>query len=198
MAIMKTLRLLMFFILSFLLSAVMLISTLAKAMEIDAAMDLVCANVLKAQTQVVSGNNEIFLEEPTFFLYTDPENKFIFEAILVNDTLHVEARLVNKSKNVRSRLRGEELFDRAVSVFGLENIKQIEGSWYYGNNYEEYYQNSKAGMEQHQAALNTWTGRLAQKYGFTTVSKLRHDVAQDKSGKMNKSKPGIIVTFSRP
>ncbi|MBB3761893.1 hypothetical protein [Xanthomonas arboricola] len=51
-------------------------------------------------------------------------------------------------------------------------MNSIRGTWIEGTdsvNAAEYLTNIDRGMSPQRAAANTWTGRMAEKYGFTNV-----------------------------
>ncbi|MBV4504791.1 hypothetical protein HU751_008005 [Pseudomonas sp. BW13M1] len=54
-------------------------------------------------------------------------------------------------------------------------VNQIRGTWMEGAgsvNTAQYLQNVANGMTKENAALNTWAGRMSQKYGYTKVLKV--------------------------
>ena len=54
-------------------------------------------------------------------------------------------------------------------------VNQSRGAWEAGTdsvNTARYLENIANGMSKENAALNTWTGRIAQKYGFGKVEKI--------------------------
>ncbi|WP_143103621.1 hypothetical protein [Phytopseudomonas straminea] len=54
-------------------------------------------------------------------------------------------------------------------------MSKIRGAWEAGagsTNTAQYMQNISEGMSREAAALNTWTGRIAQKYGYDKVEKI--------------------------
>lgn len=53
-------------------------------------------------------------------------------------------------------------------------MNSISGAWVEGTdsiNTPQYLQNIADGMSKENAALNTWTGKIAQKYGCVNVEK---------------------------
>ncbi|HCT04029.1 MAG TPA: adhesin [Pseudomonas sp.] len=72
---------------------------------------------------------------------------------------------------------GTDMFSSAMQRLGNEGIQvnQIRGAWEVGTdsvNTAQYLQNISKGMSKENAALNTWTGQISQKYGFTKVEKI--------------------------
>ncbi|NWA10194.1 hemagglutinin repeat-containing protein [Pseudomonas gingeri] len=72
---------------------------------------------------------------------------------------------------------GTDMFASAMQRLGNEGIQvnQIRGAWEAGTdsvNTAQYLQNIANGMSKENAALNTWTGQISQKYGYTKVEKI--------------------------
>ena len=72
---------------------------------------------------------------------------------------------------------GTDMFASAMQRLVNEGIKvnQIRGAWEAGTdsvNTARYLENIANGMSKENAALNTWTGRIAQKYGYGKVEKI--------------------------
>ncbi|MCG6574491.1 hypothetical protein EGM97_07220, partial [Pseudomonas sp. AF32] len=72
---------------------------------------------------------------------------------------------------------GTDMFVSAMQRLGNEGIQvnQIRGAWVAGTdsvNTAKYLQNIANGMTKENAALNTWTGQISQKYGYTKVEKI--------------------------
>ncbi|CAI8706834.1 filamentous hemagglutinin [Pseudomonas chlororaphis] len=72
---------------------------------------------------------------------------------------------------------GTDMFASAMQRLGNEGIqvKQIRGAWEAGTdsvNTAQYMQNLSKGMSKESAALNTWTGKISQKYGYSEVKKI--------------------------
>jgi hypothetical protein len=54
-------------------------------------------------------------------------------------------------------------------------VNQIRGGWVADTdsvNTAQYLQNIANGISKESAALNTWTGQISQKYGYTKVEKI--------------------------
>lgn len=72
---------------------------------------------------------------------------------------------------------GTDMFASAMQRLSNEGIQvnQIRGAWEAGTasvNTAQYLQNIANGMSKETAALNTWTGKISQKYGYTKVEKI--------------------------
>ena len=72
---------------------------------------------------------------------------------------------------------GTDMFASAMQRLGNEGIKvnQIRGAWEAGTdsvNTARYLENIANGMSKENAALNTWTGQIAQKYGYGKVENI--------------------------
>ncbi|MFQ6346129.1 hypothetical protein ACQRBV_22120 [Pseudomonas sp. R11F] len=72
---------------------------------------------------------------------------------------------------------GTDMFASAMQRLGNEGVKvnQIRGAWEAGTdsvNTARYLENIANGMSKENAALNTWTGQIAQKYGYGKVEKI--------------------------
>ncbi|WP_085698324.1 filamentous hemagglutinin N-terminal domain-containing protein [Pseudomonas sp. B26(2017)] len=75
---------------------------------------------------------------------------------------------------------GTDMFASAMRRIGSEGVQvnKIRGSWEKDAgsvNTAQYRQNIANGMSPENAALNTWTGKISQKYGFTKVEKIEDD-----------------------
>lgn len=69
---------------------------------------------------------------------------------------------------------GTDMFASAMQRLNQEGIQvnSIRGTWIEGTdsvNAAEYLTNIDRGMSPQRAAANTWTGRMAEEYGFTNV-----------------------------
>lgn len=72
---------------------------------------------------------------------------------------------------------GTDMFASAMQRLSNEGVQvnKIRGAWVEGTdsvNVTQYLQNIASGMSKENAALNTWTGKLSQKYGYTKVEKI--------------------------
>ena len=97
-------------------------------------------------------------------------------------SLHIDTKNgVNSNLVGHVDIRGEEVFDaihnKLVDVEGLANIKGIKAQWVYGDNLATF---NKLIIEEvnlgkitmQEAALETFTGRMARKYGYNKVLKI--------------------------
>jgi hypothetical protein len=69
---------------------------------------------------------------------------------------------------------GSEMFDDMMSVVNKDGkVTTVQGQWSntpgLSDNFDAFTANLKAGMTPKEAALNTWTGKQAARYGFTTA-----------------------------
>lgn len=74
---------------------------------------------------------------------------------------------------------GTDMFSSAMIRLNKEGItvNKIRGAWLSGTdsvNAAEYSANLAKGMDANAAALNTWTGKMAQKYGYTKVESIEN------------------------
>lgn len=72
---------------------------------------------------------------------------------------------------------GTDMFASAMQRLNSEGVQvsKIRGAWEAGagsTNTAQYMQNISEGMSREAAALNTWTGRIAQKYGYDKVERI--------------------------
>ncbi|WP_434562909.1 hemagglutinin repeat-containing protein [Pseudomonas sp. R1-6] len=72
---------------------------------------------------------------------------------------------------------GTDMFASAMQRLGNEGIQvnQIRGAWVAGTdsvNTAQYLENIAHGMSKENAALNTWTGQISQRYGYGKVDKI--------------------------
>jgi hypothetical protein len=80
------------------------------------------------------------------------------------------------------------MFNEALKAYG-SNVKGIRGTWLGGgdlaSNFDSYKANIKAGLDPRAAAQKTFTGTMATRAGFTTVT-----VVSDTSSK-------VVAEFTR-
>jgi hypothetical protein len=72
---------------------------------------------------------------------------------------------------------GTDMFNSMMTRLRAEGVEVngVRGAWLQGTdsvNYVQYQAGLKAGLEPAQAALNTWTGKLVQNYGYTHVESI--------------------------
>lgn len=69
------------------------------------------------------------------------------------------------------------MYNSMMTRLQQENVEVtgIRGAWLKGTdsvNYAQYQSGLAAGLEPSQAALNTWTGKLAQSYGYSQIESI--------------------------
>jgi len=121
-----------------------------------------CQNLLQVQQGAVRRHIG-----PEIFAVEVPKYNYSFQGSLNDEgTLSISAFLSFSEFGVRSHLRGDDLYRKMIEHFGVEKIKKIKGVWFDGTNYDRFFELLKAGHSKEEAALGTWSGRQAQKYGF--------------------------------
>jgi hypothetical protein len=112
----------------------------------------------------------IELLDDTSYTVRDPS----FPGLVANGEL-TDGRLLLSFVMVREQdgarsplLKGSEQFDKIMAHFG-DRVKVVLGSWTFGNNLETFNELTGQGMDIKSAALKTWTGKNAQRHGFTEV-----------------------------
>lgn len=94
-----------------------------------------------------------------------------FEAKLRFDgVVELDVRAVNIFGERFPTFRAREQFDLMMKHFGEERVSGIKGQWEYGTNLEkvnELTENNEMSVEE--AALETWTGQQASRWGFDQV-----------------------------
>jgi hypothetical protein len=96
----------------------------------------------------------------------------------LNATIDENGRLsfeVRAQGDVSQLGSGTDMFASMMLRLNREGIQVngITGTWISGGdsvNASEFASNLEAGMTPENAALNTWTGRIAGKYGYTSVT----------------------------
>jgi hypothetical protein len=127
------------------------------------------------------------------FKIEDPSNDhFYIEANLDSEGILTFTIATHFSEfGLRSSLQGHQLFNRMISYFGEHNINTIRGRWIDGTNHEQYLLHLDQGLTPEEAALGTWTGRMAAQYGFSIVRSL-HDTRPHFGIR------ALVVDFIRP
>jgi hypothetical protein len=103
------------------------------------------------------------------FKIFDIKNDFYFVGELENRTLELNLLLVEQRLKIRSGLQGERLYKEMMEYFGVENIDVIIGRWAQGTNFDSYFRARQQGLSHEEAALQTWAGRQAARFGFKRV-----------------------------
>jgi hypothetical protein len=84
--------------------------------------------------------------------------------------------------------RGREMFSEALRAYG-SNVKGIRGTWLGGgdlrSNFDSYKASLRAGLDPSAAAADTFTGKMATRAGFTTIT-----IVTDTDAK-------VVVEFTR-
>ena len=128
-------------------------------------------------------------EQPPF---SDPRAPaFAFDAIIQNEVLFLNINTVDDAGRRAPHLRAAKLFERMMKHFqdSHQKIHAIRGYWVHGTNLKMFLEQLKAGKSEHEAALSTWTGRQAARFGYSDVTIHTMD---DPFG----SYPDIIVYFT--
>uniref|UniRef100_UPI0004651632 hemagglutinin repeat-containing protein n=1 Tax=Pseudomonas corrugata TaxID=47879 RepID=UPI0004651632 len=121
--------------------------------------------------------------------YGDPEVAGLVVNVDKYGVLGFDVRANNNGFNPS----GTDMFISAMQRLDQEGIKvsAIRGAWVEGVksvNTTEYTANLAKGMSPTEAAANTWTGRIAAKYGFTSVQAPKKEMFSDTT----------TVIFKRP
>jgi hypothetical protein len=96
--------------------------------------------------------------------------KFFFLSDIRNGTVYINASLRNKKRH-SNELSGKVLFDHMMMHYTPERVKTIIGHWYdYSDNHKAFIKAMDSGMTPSEAALETWTGKQAAKYGYKYAS----------------------------
>lgn len=152
-----------------------------------------CVDLTDPYKIQISDHEELDLQHNSFS-YVDYEGDFEFSAQLDQwGIFEFNAQLKNVELRTRSAYSGKKLFRRAIKHFGKRNIAGIRGSWVFGDNLISFHTNVKEKrMSPEDAARNTWTGKMAAKYGFTEVQFEKSSVVSEEG------LPSIRVVFYRP
>lgn len=137
---------------------------------------LECSRLLGAPLKIVTGVYYTSKTEESFSI-VDRENRHISFSGYLNSkgVLSISAHLVFPGLGHRSSLRGDALYKEMIEHFGLAQIKEIRGIWVDGVNFKKFFTLRESGASLAQAALNTWSGKQAVKYGFTEVKSIEVD-----------------------
>ncbi len=132
----------------------------------------ICKDIFRDQSRFTIEFSKNILPQKDDFIFDIQivELDYGFYALLdENGTLKLDVRLQNINTGARSHLRGSELFAEMIQHFGRDRIKVIVGRWSEGTNYDAFYAELFNGASAEEAALRTWTGRMASSYGFDKV-----------------------------
>lgn len=108
-----------------------------------------------------------------------------------SNKLFISLITMDAAHGVRSATRGSELYAQMMEHFGPENIVSVLGNFYYGSNHEAYFSYKAQGYSQKEAAMMTWSGRQAAKYGFTRAMSVTETWSE------SEGYSGVEVEFGR-
>ncbi len=130
--------------------------------------------------KTVQSEKEYLVKLGHKFSFTDKTYGFKFVAELENDgTLFLDAELVNTRLGIRSHMHGGDLYSQMIQHFGVQNITAIRDVWSGGTNFSQFHANLRNRMSIEDAAFNTWSGRLAARYGFNMLASYEFITAQE-------------------
>lgn len=159
------------------------------SLEVQAALS--CKSFLAYR--VVPSEPVYDYEDDAFKVRDRLNPQFKFEGHLVSGgILFVSAHLKDPSSLTRSSLNGAELYQQMVDHIGLDRIEEIAGYWVNGDNLRAFENNLKNGMSKEEAALQTWSGQQALRFGFSEVIDVAHFL--DRLG----GESNVQLYFSRP
>ncbi|MFL5814424.1 MAG: hypothetical protein ACJ763_12670 [Bdellovibrionia bacterium] len=134
-------------------------------------LPLLSAQVVRADDfELCFEQHLIELLDDTSYTVRDPSYPgLVANGELTDGRLLLSFVMVREQDGARSpRLRGSEQFDKIMAHFG-DRVKIIGGSWTFGTNLQTFNELTAQGMDLKSAALSTWTGKNAQRHGFTDV-----------------------------
>ena len=140
--------------------------------------------------KIVEANPSTFDAEDT----NDP--RFSIHGDLVDGYLRFDV-VAETIAGERGTIRGFEFFDAMMAHFG-DTVTAIEGDWSdlipeLTGNLDRFNEQTAAGSPQQQAALETWTGRMAVRHGFTSIE-IKHALPPDAEGSYRE----VLVQFRKP
>jgi hypothetical protein len=145
----------------------------------EAHAQMQCFELFNIYT-TVQGEKEYIVKLGHKFSYEDKTYGFKFVAELENDgTLFLDTELVNNRLGIRSHMHGRDLYEQMIQHFGLQRITGIRALWSGGTNFSQFHGNLRNRMNVEDAALNTWSGRQAARYGFTKLATYEFIKAQE-------------------
>lgn len=174
----------------FLLSILLSTSPLYAASPLEMHCQMVFTK-RTSKNRVLSGILVMSKVNRNIFKLFDIKNDFYFVGELENRSLELNISLVDQRLKVRSGLQGERLYKEMMDYFGVENIDVIVGRWDQGTNFESYSRAKKQGFSYEEAALQTWSGRQAVRFGFKRVRFI------DEGSLFDDGVPQVYVEFSR-
>ena len=139
---------------------------------VTSARALTCSKIFKYQINnrpiqiVEESENTFFIEQRSS--HGDPQ--FFFKATYESKqggSLFLDIKLVDRTHNLRSQIKGKETYDLMMEHFSGKPLRTIIGQWSFSDNSKQYLHNVKnLNMSPEVAALNTWSGQQAQRYGY--------------------------------
>lgn len=145
---------------------ILLSSLLGHACFLGHALAAPSCESVHSPIQVLVGPLETVKTRDSFEI-SDPENQFFFLAQLYHGELIMDIQLVDGHR--RSSIRGSEAYAQMMTHFKPHGIYLISATWSYGTNNKRFFELLDQGVPAEQAALQTWSGQQATKYGYTEV-----------------------------
>ncbi|EKD29043.1 MAG: hypothetical protein ACD_79C00105G0002 [uncultured bacterium] len=142
------------------LSPISLISSFAKNKHL-----IILAE--KNEFKAVDPMNDIF----EIYAHVDDSQILKFE-VKTEHALPVKSTNYSSQRIIRSNISGSHFFKVMMEHFlnvSKIHINEIEGHWNYGTNLKIFNESKQSGKTDEEAALNTWTGKQAAIYGYTSV-----------------------------
>jgi len=134
--------------------------------------------------------------DATFHAGDVTDARFYIDGTCVGGYLRFEV-VAELPTGERGAVRGREFFDAMMSHFG-ESIECIEGDWSdatrgFVANLDEFNTQTAAGVSQENAARRTWTGRMAKRHGYDSIT-IEHALPKGAAGHYRE----VFVRFRRP
>ena len=144
--------------------------------------------------RVVEGVVNVTKTEDTFSWRDQTYGLEFFAMIMYDGHIFINARLVDHAQQIRSQVSGSQLFADMIEHFGAENLKTIEDTYFVGSdNHAPIERAWRNGEDLESAARGTWSGRQAQKHGFTVIEFMEFKELENRTGI-----GAVTVHFSRP
>lgn len=129
-----------------------------------------CRDIFATELRIEYGEVERYADFENFGAQVLPSGAYSFQASLNREgTLNISAFLAFPEFGVRSHLKGSELYAEMMHHFGRDRIQRIEGKWLDGSNHTQYFAGIARGLTPEQAAIATWSGQQAARYGYSRV-----------------------------
>jgi len=148
----------------------MIFSLLVVFQQTKAFAQLRCGEVFESPFRIQVADVGITVDEQSYYVW-DRNGEFYFKAKLDNRQINIKAFLVNHTERLRSSIHGAKVFDEMMEHFSTDNVDVIQGRWFpfSVSNYQAFKEAREKGLSLEESAFSTWTGRQAQKYGYTYV-----------------------------